>query len=71
MEKEIVTDIEKIAAVLESFGFEIVSKEKSIVAGPRRYYFDEQGRIEKIITYHMGNKSSVAIAEGEVHVDSK
>ena len=61
------TDIEKIVNQLEFwgdiFGVEVETFEKSIKAGPRRYYFNGAGEIEKIITYHVDGKPTIARGE--------
>lgn len=48
------TDREKLIALFELFDIDTRPSRKSITGGGRRFYFDEKGRIEKIIDYHDG-----------------
>lgn len=61
------TDRHKLVMLLNLFSdLEVEEYEKSIKAGPRRYYFNAAGEIEKIITYHRGEKPTIARPE-EAH----
>jgi hypothetical protein len=60
------TDKEKLLAVFDAFGILYSEKGKSFLAGGRRFYFDEEGEIERIIDYVRGIRVTALESESDI-----
>jgi hypothetical protein len=60
------TDKEKLQAVFDSFEIPYSEKNKSFLAGGRRFYFNKKGQIERIIDYVRGIRVTDLESESDI-----